>query len=117
MKYSYYLAYIAEAKNYESSAALLAEYGYPGDCPLSADNLIKAFEIIYAVAHDDFAAIVGDNLVAFARKFSIPRRSMQNWKLGATKPPEYILQMIGYILIAELIDDASAKRKVFEGLF
>lgn len=116
MKYTKYLAYVGEAKNYESPTALLAEYGYPGDCPLSADNLIKAFEIIYAVANDDFAAIVGDNLVAFARKFSIPRRSMQNWKLGATKPPEYILQMIGYILIAELID-ASAKRKIFEGLF
>lgn len=117
MRYSYYLAYVAEAKNYESATDLLADYGYPGDCPLSPDNLVRAFEIIYAVAHGDFAAIAGDNFAAFARKFSIPRRSLQNWHLGTTKPPEYILQMIGYILIAELIDDASAKRKVFEGLF
>lgn len=102
MKYTNYLAYVAEAKNYESAAALLTEYGYPPDCRLSPDDLVKAFDIIYAVAHDDFKSIVGDNLAAFARKFSIPRRSMQNWKLGVTKPPEYILQMLGYILIAEL---------------
>lgn len=113
MKYKSYLAYIDEAKNYESSTALLAEYGYPGDCSLSPDNLARAFEIIYAVSHGDFATIAGDNFAAFARKFSIPRRSLQNWRLGTTKPPEYILQMIGYILISELIDaDVSAKREV-----
>lgn len=118
MKYSYYLAYIAEAKNYESSAALLAEYGYPPDCRLSPDNLVKAFDIIWAVSKGDFAALTGSNRAAFARKFSIPSRSLQNWELGTREPPEYILQMIGYILISELIDvDASAKREVFESLF
>lgn len=108
MKYSYYLAHVVEAKNYESAADLLADYGYPGDCPLSPDNLVRAFEIIYAVAHGEFATIAGDNFAAFSRKFSIPKRSLQNWRLGTTKPPEYILQMIGYILIAEMIGNASA---------
>ena len=118
MKYKNYLAYVDEAKNYESAAELLANYGYPGDCPLSPDNLIKTFDIIFAVAHDDFTALSGSNRAAFARKFSIPSRSLQNWELGTREPPEYILQMIGYILISELIDvDASAKREVFEGLF
>ena len=116
MKYVEYLAYVDEAKNYGSAAELLADYGYPGDCPLSADNLIKSFEIIYAVAHDDFSSIVGDNLAAFSRKFLIPRRTIQNWELGIRKAPDYILQMIGYILIAELID-ASVKDGVFETLF
>ncbi len=113
MKYSYYLAYIAEAKNYESSAALLAEYGYPGDCPLSPGNLIKAFDIIFAVSKGDFAALTGSNRAAFARKFAIPSRSLQNWELGTREAPAYVLQMIGYILISELLDaDASSKREV-----
>lgn len=116
MKYSYYLAYIAEAKNYESSAALLAEYGYPGDCPLSPDNLIKVFDIIFAVSKGDFAALTGSNRAAFARKFSIPLRSLQNWELGTRKAPVYVLEMIGYILIVEIIN-ASVKDGAFETLF
>lgn len=116
MKYTNYLAYVDEAKNYGSAAELLADFGYPGDCPLSPDNLIKVFEIIYAVAHNDFKGIVGDKLAAFARKFIIPRRTLQNWCFGTTKPPEYILQMLGFILISELID-ASVKDGVFETLF
>ena len=111
MKYTNYLAYVVEAKNYESATDLLADYGYPGDCPLSPDNLIKAFDIIFAVAHDDFAALTGSNRAAFARKFFIPLRSLQNWELGIRKAPDYILQMIGYILITELID-ASEKEDI-----
>lgn len=113
MKYVEYLAYIDEVKNYGSAAELLADFGYPGDCSLSPDNLIKAFDIIFAVAHGDFAALTGSNRAAFARKFAIPSRSLQNWELGTREAPAYVLQMIGYILISELIDaDASSKREV-----
>ena len=113
MKYVKYLAYVDEAKNYGSAAELLADFGYPGDCPLSPDNLVRTFQIIFAVAHDDFAALTGSNRAAFARKFAIPSRSLQNWELGTREAPAYVLQMIGYILISELIDaDASSKREV-----
>lgn len=111
MKYVEYLAYVDEAKNYGSATELLADYGYPGDCPLSPDNLARTFQIIFAVAHDDFAALTGSNRAAFARKFAIPSRSLQNWELGTREAPAYVLQMIGYILIAELID-ASAKEEI-----
>ena len=113
MKYVEYLAYVDEAKNYGSAAELLADFGYPGDCPLSPDNLIKAIDIIFAVSKGDFAALTGSNRAAFARKFAIPSRSLQNWELGTREAPAYVLQMIGYILISELLDaDASAKREV-----
>ena len=111
MKYVNYLAYVDEAKNYESAAELLADYGYPGDCPLSPDNLVRTFQIIFAVAHGDFAALTGSNRAAFARKFSIPLRSLQNWELGTRKAPAYILQMIGYILISEMINATKEEEK------
>lgn len=111
MDYVKYLCYVSDAKNYNFVGELLADYGYPGDCPLSPDNLVRVFEIIYAVAYNDFSAIVGDNLAAFSRKFSIPRRTIQNWKFGTTKPPEYILQMLGYILVAEIYDKELLKEE------
>lgn len=104
MNYVKYLCYVSEAKNYNCVEEFLSDYGYPGDCPLSPDNLVRTFQIIFAVAHDDFAALTGSNRSAFARKFSIPIRSLQNWELGTREGPAYVLQMIGYILIAEIYD-------------
>lgn len=111
MNYPEYLGYVSEASNYPCAAALLAEYGYPADCRLSPDNLVKAFDIIWAVSKGDFAALTGSNRSAFARKFSIPPRSLQNWELGTREAPPYIIQMIGFILITDLID-ASEKEDI-----
>lgn len=103
MNYKEYLAYVNEAKNYESAEALWFEYGFPPDCEFTADGIIKAFDIIYAVSREDFPKLIdlsGGNLSAMSRYYNIPLRTAQEWKSGSRKPPEYIIQMIGFVLIS-----------------
>lgn len=102
MTYQKYLELVGECTRYNSAADFAAEYGFPAECEWTADGFIQAFNIIYAVSRNDFAALVEDkNLSAFCRAYNIPRRSAQNWQNGARKAPGYVVQMIGYALIAE----------------
>ena len=104
MEYTKYLAYVNEAKCYESAEALRIEYGYPPECEWTAEGLIKAFDIIYAVSKSDFSKIVdlgGGNLSAMCRKFNIPIRTGQSWALGERNPPAYIIQLLGFALISQ----------------
>lgn len=104
MEYTKYLAYVNEAKSYESAEAIIIEYGYPPECEWTAKGLIKAFDIIYAVSKSDFPKIVelsGGNLSAMCREFNIPLRTGQSWALGERKPPAYIIQLLGFALISQ----------------
>ena len=102
MIYKEYIALIKECENYSSAEMLLGEYGYPPNSEWTADGLINACKIIYAVSRNDFASLVeGKNLSAFCRAYNIPLRSAQNWQNGARKAPDYVLQMIGFVLISE----------------
>lgn len=104
MNYKEYLAYIADAQHYESAEALRMDHGFPFTCEFTADGLVKAFEIIYAVSREDFSKLVelsGGNLSAMCRVLNIPFRTAQNWLLGARKPPAYIIEFIGYALISQ----------------
>lgn len=102
MTYPKYLELVGECKKCTTASAFAAEYGYPDDCEWTAGGLINAVDIIYAVSRNDFAALVeGKNLSAFCRAYNIPLRSAQNWQNGARKAPGYVVQMIGFALIAE----------------
>ena len=43
----------------------------------------------------------GMNTTDFAKYFGIPRRTVQNWKLGLSKCPSYVLELIKYRLDIE----------------
>jgi DNA-binding transcriptional regulator YiaG len=43
----------------------------------------------------------GMSTTDFAKYFGIPRRTVQNWKLGLAKCPEYLLNLIEYKLKKE----------------
>lgn len=104
MNYKEYLAYIAEAQNYGSSEALRIEYGYPPECEWTAEGLVKAFDIIYAVSKSDFPKIVelsGGNLSELCRRLNIPLRTAQAWAAGDRMPSPYIIEMIGFALISQ----------------
>lgn len=104
MNYKYYLALIDECKNYESADAIRLEYGFPPDCEFTAEGLIKAFDIIYAVSNSDFPKLVelgGGNLSALCRGLNIPLRTAQNWAMGIRNAPDYVIQLIGYAMISE----------------
>ena len=40
----------------------------------------------------------GMNTTGFAKYFGIPRRTVQNWKLGIAKCPDYLLELMKYKL-------------------
>ena len=104
MNYKEYLAYVNEAKSYESAEAIRMEYGYPPECEWTAEGLIKVFEIIFAVSKSDFPKIVelsGGNLSELCRWLNIPLRTAQAWTAGDRTPPTYIIQMIGFALISQ----------------
>lgn len=104
MEYTKYLAYVNEAKNYESAEALRMEYGYPPECEWTAEGLVKAFDIIYAISKSDFPKIVelsGGNLSEMCRWLNIPLRTAQAWAAGDRTPSSYIIQMIGFALISQ----------------
>ena len=104
MNYKEYLAYVEEAKSCESAEVLRMEYGYPPECEWTAEGLIKAFEIIFAVSKSDFPKIVelsGGNLSELCRWLNIPLRTAQAWVAGDRTPPTYIIQMIGFALISQ----------------
>lgn len=104
MNYKEYLAYVEEAKSYESAEVIRMEYGFPPECEWTAEGLIKAFEIIFAVSKSDFPKIVelsGGNLSELCRWLNIPLRTAQAWVAGDRTPPTYIIQMIGFALISQ----------------
>ena len=101
MTYSEYLGYIAEAEH-ASAETLLAQYGFPADCPWGAETLVKVFEIIKAVADNDIKAIVGDNVTRTAEYYGIPYRTMLKWVSGERSAPDYVIKMLGYAIISEL---------------
>ena len=104
MNYKEYLAYVNDAKSCESAEILRMEYGYPPECEWTAEGLIKAFEIIFAVSKSDFPKMVelsGGNLSELCRWLNIPLRTAQAWAAGDRPPPTYIIQMIGFALIPQ----------------
>ena len=104
MNYKEYLAYVNEAKSYESAEAIRMEYGYPPECEWTAEGLIKAFEIIFAVSKSDFPKIVelsGGNLSELCRWLNIPLRTAQSRSAGDRAPSIYIIEMIGFALISQ----------------
>lgn len=104
MTYREYLTRIADAKTYASSQDHLAEYGFPADCEFTAEGLVKAFNIIFAVSRSDFTQLVeisGGNLSALCRDINIPLRTAQSWTSGSRETSEYVIQLIGFALISQ----------------
>ena len=59
-------------------------------------------EVFSAVRAGDFARLVeisGLNASGFARKFGLSLRTLQNWIYGERKPPEYIIKLLGFVVL------------------
>lgn len=104
MTYKEYLTLIGLCAEVGKEQAL-AEYGFPADCELTADSLVKAFDIMDAVAHNNAAElleVVGMTAYKLGKMYNIPDRSINDWVRGKRTPPAYVLQLLGYALISEL---------------
>lgn len=57
------------------------------------EERIKALKAIWKVAHitvREIRAATGLSQVAFAQRFCIPRRTVENWESGASSCPDYL---------------------------
>ena len=50
---------------------------------------------------EELLHLTGMSQVQFAEYFSIPKRTVQNWKLGMNKCPDYLLDLMIYKLRKE----------------
>ncbi|NLP47960.1 MAG: helix-turn-helix domain-containing protein [Clostridiales bacterium] len=51
---------------------------------------------------------LGDTQSEFARRYSIPFRTVQNWEAGVRKPPEYIMNLLKVRAQADLVNRKTA---------
>lgn len=103
MNYSRYLALLGDAKQTDMDL-LIAEN------PLSIEDgekAVKAGSILWLTAHGDVAGLAKELNVSnygFGKMFGIPIRTAQQWITGSRKAPEYVVQMMGFILISDLCE-------------
>lgn len=108
MNYTEYLCRVDDAKQSETEAEFLRDYGYPSD---DAETLVIWARIIFAVARNDWQELVTvagekfDGLKTptnFGRYFDIPYQSLRQWLHKRREPPIYIIQLVGFALISDL---------------
>ena len=105
MIYNYYLALVGEAGAYADKDTYVGAYGYSENCPYAPENLQRVFYIIYAVSSNAFlevASLSDLNFSKFHKKYGIPERTAFSWKNRERQAPPYVLQLIGYAMIAEI---------------
>jgi len=70
-----------------------------------AENIAQHLPELYAIAHGGFRAVKetsGRSLKAFAFRYGIPLRTLEDWSAGVRHCPEYVWKMLGYIVWSEL---------------
>ena len=105
MTYKQYKTYMQDYIDLgRSSERLLAELGFPPEAP-DPDDYIKSISVIGAAADGDIKRLCelsGVSMAAFAAKYGVPYRTLQDWCRGERKPPEYLPALIGYAVVSEL---------------
>lgn len=106
MNFKYYQSLVDDAKMQVDKELWIAEYGYPADCPYSAEQLLDVLGIIFDTAHDDINSLIlrVGKMTDFARLYKIPYRTLQYWRSGDSKPSQYLISLIGYTLVQETVE-------------
>lgn len=82
----------------------IAEYGYPvwfDDINQDVDEIVKILTDIHYVANCSMRQLVNDSSMtqaAFAERFCIPLRTLEDWVAGRRTPPPYVK-----LMMAELV--------------
>lgn len=110
MKYGVYLEKLLQAARYNSETA----EGYRAVLTDIKDDLLnynayeKISDIIFAVIKHDFQGVVkcySGNTTKLATDLQIPVSSFYNWVQGTRQPPQYLLQLVGYTIIQQMIEE------------
>ena len=89
-----------DALTQPSEELFIAEYGYPewfDEISSDLDETIDTLKRIHRVANmtvRDIISETGLSQAAFARKFCIPRRTIENWACGVNQCPDYVRLLI-----------------------
>lgn len=109
MTYDDYRRLLLAATEFDTLEDYIADEGGA----ISETHTIPLLKRLYAFAHDKSMAtlrrMTGLTQTAFADKYSIPRRSIQNWeavghKSGREMPP-YVLDLLGYAVVMDEMDN------------
>ena len=82
----------------------IAEYGYPDwfdDISQDVDEIIKILKNIHYAANCSMRQLVSESgmtQAAFAERFFVPLRTLEDWVAGRRTPPPYVK-----LMMAELI--------------
>ena len=109
MDYTTYAQLWAEATQYADFDLYVAERGWQDWMDAYADRSASAvtdvLQRIWDMAHDGTRAmrrLLGCSQVAFAARFTIPTRTVENWESGANVPPPYVMKLLGYAVLSIL---------------
>lgn len=47
----------------------------------------------------------GDTQAEFAKRFNIPKRTIENWEEGKTRPPNYVVELIERVFLSEHLEE------------
>ena len=89
----------------------IAEYGYPewfDDISQDADDVIATLNNIHYVANVSMKDLIKSfgTQQAFADRFCVPRRTVENWAMGSRPCPAYTK-----LMFAEILDVLKVKRE------
>lgn len=110
MNFDFYRSLVEAAKKVNDVPTWINNNNLVG-CPYGKETLKKCMEIIYDVAHGDAKKIIVrvGSLKKFEDKFGIGRPTVAKWSAGRRTPLNYTIELIGFVLITDLLSDDRAK--------
>lgn len=104
--YADFARLLADTTEFDNFEAYAAECG--GSVPV--ENMYSAIALltqIWALGHDGLSVdsilqVAGTSMTELAQRYSMPYRTVQNWKCGTRKPPEWLLPMVAYAVLSDL---------------
>lgn len=104
MSYKTFKMLYEQALSYDTTEAFIAERGWQDWMDAygeDAEKMVADMETIYTVAHmtiRDMISQVGMTQAAFADRFMVPLRTVQNWAIGQRECPAYVKVMMADFL-------------------
>lgn len=111
MRFETFLKLYGEAVESGSLDLFISERGWQewmNDFKIS--EIIKISEEIYFMAHSSLSEIrkkYNFSRAGLSRKYYIPARTLQDWENGTRKAPAYVISMLYYTLLLDIINEVA----------
>lgn len=97
---------LTDATEFPTLSAYIAECG--GSVPLDdAQQVCTLLERIWTMGHGGLTMqsilnVADESLMALAHAYKLPYRTMQDWRLGNRRPPDWQLPFIAYAVLSDM---------------